>query len=359
MSGAEERQAGRWRPATLARLDPGYFALTMATGIVSTAVGQAGHQHLSGVLLVVSLGCFAVLLVCYAWRAAAFPHRMLADLRAPERAFAFLTFVAACDVLAVRLAADGHHGVTLALVVVALPTWFMLGYGVPMRLIAGSRAAPVLAGVNGTWFMWVVGTQSLAAAVAVLERALQGPARPEALVAVLLWSVGVVLYLLIATLVLVRLLLIDVGPDDLAPPYWVAMGATAITVFAAAHVLHMADSPVLAAIRPAVAGLAVVLWAFGTWLIPMLVMFAVWGSVRTESHRSRLRYHPALWSAVFPLGMYAAASIEVGTALGLPLVQGIGRIWVWVAATAWAFTAAAMIGTVLRWATSLRRARRS
>ena len=62
-------------------------------------------------------------------------------------------------------------------------------------------------------------------------------ARAAALAATLLWSVGVVLYLVVATMVLVRLLLLELTPDDLSPPYWIAMGATAITVLAGARLL--------------------------------------------------------------------------------------------------------------------------
>jgi voltage-gated anion channel len=55
-----------------------------------------------------------------------------------------------------------------------------------------------------------------------------------------MWSVGVVLYLMVATLVLTGRLLLEVRPDDLTPPYWVTMGATAIAVLASARILVMA-----------------------------------------------------------------------------------------------------------------------
>ncbi len=50
-------------------------------------------------------------------------------------------------------------------------------------------------------------------------------------------------------------------PADLTPPYWVAMGATAITVLAGAHIVEMADAPMAIVTRPA-AGASVVFWAF-------------------------------------------------------------------------------------------------
>ena len=76
-------------------LDPGCFAFVMATGIVSVALLRAGQPQASAVLLVIALAGLAVLLAASAWRAAAFPAALRADLLAPARAFAFFTLVAA------------------------------------------------------------------------------------------------------------------------------------------------------------------------------------------------------------------------------------------------------------------------
>ncbi|GAA4239924.1 tellurite resistance/C4-dicarboxylate transporter family protein [Actinomadura meridiana] len=323
-------------------LFPGYFALVMATGIVSAALLDVGRPGLSDALLAVAVVCLAVLVVLSVLRLALFPRDVGADLAAPDRTYGFFTLVAACDVVGTRFAADGRTTVTQVLFWVALPVWTVLSYGIPIRLVLGPRTRPVLAGVNGTWFIWVVGTQSLVITAATLGSAFPSGTRSAALAAVSLWSVGVVLYLIVATLVLTRLLLLEVTPDDLTPPYWVTMGATAITVLAAARILDMpGNAPAVQAAHPVIVGLAVVLWAFGTWLIPMLVAFGVW---RHVLRRARLEYQPQLWSIVFPLGMYAAASMELGRAVHLPIVERIGRTWVWVAFPAWALTFAAMLG---------------
>ena len=331
----------RFQPPSLRQLYPGYFALAMATGIMSTVLHENRHYRTSAVLLGIDVACFAVLCVLYVLRTVRYPAAVRADLTAPDRAFAFFTFVAACNVLGARLAVDGHRTLTFALAVVSLVAWAGLSYGVPAQLILGPRPRPVLAGVNGTWFIWVVGTQSIAIACAVLER---GPryARAAALAATLMWSVGVVLYLVVATMVLVRLLLLEVTAEDLSPPYWIAMGATAITVLAAARLLDMNATPITVATRPIVAGLGVILWAFGTWLVPLLVVFSLWRF--RLSHR--LSYAPPLWSVVFPLGMYAAASLELSTVERLPLVADIGRAASWVALAVWAVVFAGMLHAI-------------
>jgi len=317
----------------------------MATGSCSTALLDVGHPRSSAALLAVAVVAFFLLVAALAWRAIRYRSRLLADLGAPEKAFAFFTFTAGCNVLAARLLADGHRAIAIALAVLGGLAWLALSYTIPVRLILGPRPQPVLAGVNGTWFIWVVGTQSIAVTWAMLDQAGGAQARIAPLVAVLLWSVGVVLYLVVATLVLTRLLLVEVRPADLTPPYWVTMGATAITVLAAAKILGMAPSPPVAATSAAVQGPAVALWAFGNWPIPRLVAFGIW---RHVLNRVRLEYVPTLWSIVFPLGMYAVASMELGSVANLPLVAGIGRVWTWVAIAAWLAVFAGLCTTPLR-----------
>jgi tellurite resistance protein TehA-like permease len=307
-------------------LYPGYFALVMATGIVSTALRDVGQPTASAVLLLIGIGCFAVLCGALGWRLIRYGRRVIEDLTAADRAFAFFTIVAASNVLGARLAADGHRAAAIAFAGLGLLVWLGLTYIIPVRLILGPRPQPVLAGVNGTWFIWVVGTQSLAVMAATLDQPADGHAR-------------------VATLVITRLLLLEVRPQDLTPPYWVTMGATAITVLAAAQILAMPPAPAVTATRQVVAGLGVVLWAFGTWLIPLLVAFGVW---RHVLNRVRLGYLPQLWSIVFPLGMYAGASMELGMAAELPIVEGIGRAWTWVAVSAWLMVFLAMCHSLAR-----------
>jgi tellurite resistance protein TehA-like permease len=330
---------------TVRDLYPGYFALVMATGICSTGLRDIGQPTASAVLLIVALVGFVVLSVALGWRLARHPRHVLADLGAPDRTFAFFTVVAAGCVLGARVAAAGYRAGAVALLAFAAVVWLVLTYTIPVRLILGPRAEPVLAGVNGTWFIWVVGTQSIAISATVLDRPADGHTRVAALLAVLMWSVGVVLYLVVATLVMTRLLLLQVRPQDLTPPYWVTMGATAITVLAAARILAMPPAPAVDAVRPVLAGLGLVLWAFGTWLVPLLVAFGIW---RHVLHRVRLEYLPSLWSIVFPLGMYAVASMQLGTVADLPLVERIGRMWIWVAVAAWLAVFGAMCQALVR-----------
>lgn len=270
---------------------------------------------------------------------------MLADLSDPARAFGYFTFVAATNVLGTRLAIDGSYTVALALLAVGSFAWLVLGYAVPWTAALGHSRRPVLLYANGTWFIWVVASQSVAVLAATLEPAVGAGRRELALLAVFSWSVGVFLYAAVGVFVAARLLLYELRPADLTPPYWVAMGATAITVVAGARIVQMADAPMVVATRDLIAGSSVVFWIFGSWLIPPLVAAAIW---RHAVHRLPLRYEAPLWSVVFPLGMYGVGGHYLGQVNHLPIVKAIGANESWIALAAWTLTFLAMLQHLVR-----------
>ncbi len=122
------------------------------------------------------------------------------------------------------------------------------------------------------------------------------------------------LYLLIVSLILLHWLTVPMTPQTLTPPYWILMGATAIIVLAGGRILGLPAT--LAAVKATagfVEGFSFALWAFGTWWIPLLVVLGIWRHLR---HHWPLTYEPALWSVVFPLGMYSVATLTFGQSPG-------------------------------------------
>jgi tellurite resistance protein TehA-like permease len=321
-------------------LTPGYFALVMASGIISVGLQLEGFHLLSRALLVVSALAYAVLVGLTVWRFASYSHAAIEDFMDPRRAFGYFTFVAGTNVLGVRLGLDGRYGWTAGLLVVAGTAWLALGYVVPWTAVLGRSERPVLETANGTWFIWAVASQSVAVAAATIEPQFAGARRWLALLAVFSWSVGVFLYAAVGILVALRLMLYRFGPEELTPPYWVSMGALSITVLAGARIVEMADAPTVAVTRDLIAGLAVVFWAFATWLVPVLVAAGFW---RHAVRNVPLTYDPMLWSIIFPLGMYAVAGIYLGRVDSLPVVLAIGRVELWVALAAGALVMVAML----------------
>lgn len=322
-------------------LAPGYFALVMGSGIISVGLRLEGFDLLSTLLAWVCAGAYLILVLLTLWRLVSYPADVREEFDDARRAFGYFTFVAGTNVLGVRLAMDGHVGWTAGLLVLSFASWLVLGYVVPWTAVLGRTERPVVATANGTWFIWVVASQSVAVASASLQ-----PGSDQvrggllAVLAVVSWSVGIFLYAAAGVIVALRMLLYELRPVDLTPPYWVAMGACAITVLAGARIVEMDDAPMVDATRGLVAGLSVVFWAFATWLIPPLVAAGWW---RHRRHRVPLVYEATLWSLVFPLGMYAVAGIYLGQADRLPVVGAIGAVELWVAFAAWCMVFVAMV----------------
>ncbi len=322
-------------------LNPGYFALVMASGIISAAMYHQRATYLSVLLLWVAVLAYIVLVTVSAVRLIAFPSEFKADLYDSGRAFGLFTFVAATNVLGTRLVIGGHNPVAVGLLMVGSLAWLVLGYLVPWTAVLSTAERPVIQRANGTWFIWVVASQSIAVLSATLQPNMTpGWRQSLALLAVTSWSVGVFLYGSAGFFVAARMLLYPLRPEELIPQYWVSMGAAAITVLAGARIVEMAEAPMVNATRGLIAGTSVVFWAFGSWLIPPLIAAGVW---RHIVHRIPLRYEAPLWSVIFPLGMYGLGGHYLGQADHLPIVYVIGSVGSWIALTAWSITFLAML----------------
>jgi tellurite resistance protein TehA-like permease len=345
--------SGRADPLALAvrGADARAFAMVMATGIVSVALRQAGNAWLSAALLWVASAAFVVLAAASAWRAAWFPAGVRDDLTRPDRVFGFFAIPAAASVLAARLADRGQHDLVAALTAFTALAW-VAAFGAVIAFLAGRTGTRrVIADVNGTWQLCVVGTQSVAIAATSAYAAGAVPDRLAAWAASAAWAAGALLYVLVTTLVITRLRTAGLAPGDPFAPYWVTMGAASITVLAAAQILHVTGPAVLAAFRPALTGLAFAFWSLATALIPVLTAA---GAVRWLRGHAVRGFRREQWMIVFPAGMYATASMRIGAEAGVPLIREVGTAAVWVAAAAWAAVFAAMIAWPVAWWRSAR-----
>ena len=221
--------------------------------------------------------------------------------------------------------------VTTVLACVAAVLWLVLTYGVPASLLLARQRDSVLSGIDGTWLLWVVATQSLSIDASTLFPACPSQSELLATAAVALWSVGLVLYLLLTALIWQRWLTVVMTPATLSPPYWILMGATGIIVLAGSDILTL---PAISAVAGFVKGTCFVFWSFGTWWIPLLIVLGFW---RHVLRHWPLRYDPSLWIVVFPIGMHAMADVSFGKAPGLSFMEPLGRgvLWVAIAACCW------------------------
>ena len=336
------------RQGPLADLFPGYFALPMATGIIAVGAFQQGIAWLAWTLLWVDVTFYLALWAAYVLRLVRYRERFVADLTSHQRGPAFLTMVAATNVLGSGLVLiAGRPGVGLGLWVLGLLLWTVLFYTVATAVTIREPKPDLASGINGGWLVLVVGTESVGVLGALLaERSSHG----EVLVFVALVAcmIGLLLYIVVIGLVCYRWWFLPMGAQQATPPYWINMGALAITTLACAniYIASAAGVPAVRALTPFLGGMTVLLWAGATWWIPLLVIIGVW---RHLVDRVPLRYDPQYWSLVFPLGMYGAATFRMAVALDLGFLELIPKVFLGAALAAWAVTLVGMLRSFADW----------
>ena len=329
------------RPS-LAEMHPAYFAMVMATGIVSLAAHVLGFRRLAGVLLAVNVLCAAVLVLLTLLRVARHTAKVAADFRHHGRAVGFFTTVAATSVLGsqVLLIAGAWHAAA-ALWYIAIGLWAVLTYAIFTILTVKAEKPALAEGLNGGWLVAVVAPQSVAVLGAQLAEGF-GPRAPGVLLfCLVMWLGAGMLYVWIISLIFYRYTFFTLSPSDLAPPYWINMGAVAISTLAGSLLIGAAPlSPLLTELLPFLKGVTLMFWATATWWIPMLVTLGVW---RHGLRRFPLRYDPLYWGAVFPLGMYTVCTFRLAEVIDVPLLMIVPRVGIYVALAAWVATSAGLI----------------
>jgi tellurite resistance protein TehA-like permease len=329
----------------LASMHPAYFAIVMATGIVSVAAHVVGQAKIADALFGLNLALYPVLWILLGLRIARHRDRVLADVVHHGRAVGFFTAVAATCVLGTQcIVIAGAPRAAFALWTFGIALWAILTYAIFTILTVKQDKPPLAEGINGGWLVAVVAAQSVAVLGAQLAPSL-APHEGEVLFFCLaMWLGGGMLYLWIIGLIFYRYTFFTMSPSDLAPPYWINMGAAAISTLAGATLVAAAPhSPVLEQVLPFVRGLTLMWWATATWWIPMLLILGVW---RHVYRKFPLRYDALYWGAVFPLGMYTVCTARLSEAIAAPYLFAISRVFVWGALAAWTLTMVGLLASL-------------
>jgi tellurite resistance protein TehA-like permease len=328
-------------------LPPNIFAVVMATGIVALAVNAVGWGAGGQALFWVGAAAYVVLWVLTVSRCARHAPAVRADLGSHARAPGFFTVVAATGVLGSGCVIL-YEAPTIATALWAITglLWAGLSYTVLPGLMEAEAKPEFEKGMSGVWLLIVVATQSVCVLGCLVAPHLPGDGPGPALFAALcFWLTGGMLYLWLIALIFYRIVFRPLTPADLAPPYWINMGAMAISTLGGVNLAAAArGSELLVELMPFVKGLTLMFWATATWWLPVLVMLGVW---RHGRKGYPLTYDHGYWGAVFPLGMYAVCTLRLAREFHVPFLAPIGEVFAWISLAAWAATAVGLARRLL------------
>ena len=270
-----------------------------------------------------------------------------ADLADPARGPGFFTAVAGTCVLGSQLAlVAGWMGAAGTLWIIAICLWIAVTYGFFFAMVIRELKPGLAASINGAWLIAAVATQG----VSVLGSLIAAPAAASGSAALFLalaaFLLGAALYLVIIILIVHRLVFEPVRAEDLAPTYWINMGAVAISSLAGSMlVLHAGAWPFLVALLPFIKGMTLLFWVAATAWIPLLLLLMAW---RHIWKRVPIRYEPRYWGLAFPLAMYTTATLQLASAEHLAFLAPLAEMFFIAACAVWALAAIGLLRSIAR-----------
>lgn len=326
-------------------LSPTYFALVMATGIVSIASFLLDYYFIATSLFWLNIIAYFVLWILFILRIIHYPHEVIIDIIDHIKGTGFFTTVAATCVLGSQfILISENYFIASILWVLGILLWICLMYIIFTALTVKENKPTLDKGITGGWLLSVVATQSISVLSSLISNHLEQPYRLEMnFLALSMWLWGGMLYIWMISLIFYRYTFFIFSPGDLSPPYWINMGAMAISTLAGAVLIkNTPHAPFLLSVLPFLKGFTIFYWATGTWWIPMLIILAIW---RHIYKRFPLVYDPLYWGAVFPIGMYTVCTFQIAQSMNLNFLYFIPQFFIYFTFIVWL---AAFIGLFRR-----------
>ena len=310
---------------------PPCFSVAMATGILAIGANLMELDLLRDIMFFLSVFIYFVLLLVYIFRLFRFFEKVKMDLAMHMKGPGFLTFVIASAVLGIGFfQIQQEYVVAQIFLGVGMISWLIILYGFLLGTSLKSRKPPVMKAISGSWLLVVVSTQSL-----VILTALVGKQLPSLswlpTFCLLLWLLGLLLYVILVTVVLYRLVFLPIKPEKISPSFWLDAGAAASIGLAGVTILNSAPADHdITQYAPVIKIFGLMGWAAASWWLVLLVLQEIWRHMKVG-----FSYSVGYWSLVFPVGIYVVASIEMAQMLSMTFLNDLGNIFFYAALVLW------------------------
>jgi tellurite resistance protein TehA-like permease len=331
----------------LKNLPTAYFALVMATGIVSIAAHNFNFNLISRLLFYFNIVAYVILCIMYLLRIIIYFPDFKADASDHARSPGLLTFVAGSCVLGTQFVLiSGNLQIAALLYYIGTVVWLILIYLIFTVITVKGVKPAINDAISGVWLLIIVSTQSVSILGAQLADYLPFNSEQTLFFSLVMFLCGCMFYIIVITLIVYRMSFFKMKAEEFAPPYWINMGAVAISTLAGSMlILNAHKMDFLTAILPFLKGFTLFYWAIGTWWIPLIVILGIW---RHLFKHFPIKYHPQYWGMIFPMGMYTVCTVKLSQALDLPFLMKIPSVFVYIALVAWSICAIGMFYAIVR-----------
>jgi tellurite resistance protein TehA-like permease len=327
------------------KLNPAYFALVMATGIVSLAGHFLGAPFISKPLLWMNVGFYSILWMLFVLRMIISPSSFFGDFTNFQRGPGFFTVIAGTCILgsqfSVILKADGLASWILY---TGIGLWLFIVYTIFFLFTIWPEKPPLQEGIDGAWLVATVGTQSISILSSLLSAHFPLHSATFLFIGIGFFFAGIFLYMLVIMLIFYRWIYLKIKPKEVDPTYWINMGAVAISTLAGATLAeHSSRALFLEGLHQFLVAFTIMLWATATWWIPLLVLLGLWKYLYSGE---KFTYTPKYWGMVFPLGMYTTCTFNLHKITSLDFIFYIAHYFYFFAVIAWTLTFLGMLNNL-------------